>query len=222
MRVKINESWRQHLEAEFEKDYFQNLVGFVKQEYQTKTVYPKPKDIFKAFDLCGFDDVKVIILGQDPYHGQGQANGLCFSVGEKVAVPPSLQNIYKEISADLAVPASQSGDLNFLAKQGVLLLNATLTVAANMPGSHQRKGWEEFTDAIVKTLSDQKTGLVFLLWGKYAEEKGRVIDTTKHLVLKAAHPSPYSASAGFFGCKHFSKANTYLKTHGRPEINWTH
>ncbi len=222
MQVKINESWRKHLEVEFDKDYFKNLAGFVKEEYKTKTIYPKPRDIFKAFDLCGFDDVKVVILGQDPYHGPGQANGLCFSVGEKVSIPPSLQNIYQEISADLNVPPPKSGDLNYLANQGVLLLNATLTVAANTPGSHQRKGWEEFTDAAIKALSDQKAGLVFLLWGKYAEEKGRVIDASKHLVLKAAHPSPYSASNGFFDCKHFSKANEYLKSQGKQEINWTY
>ncbi len=220
MNVKISESWKPYLEEEFKKGYFEKLTEFVKKEYKEKKIYPKPKDIFRAFELCDFNDVSVVVLGQDPYHGPNQANGLAFAVGESVGIPPSLQNIFKEIEKDLGVRAPASGNLDYLAKQGVLLLNATLTVVAGMAGSHQWKGWEEFTDAVVKILSDKREGLVFLLWGKYAQEKGKIINENKHLVLRAAHPSPFSAYNGFFGCKHFSKTNEYLKSRGRKEIKW--
>lgn len=220
MDVKIASSWKSHLSAEFEKPYFLELIEFVKSEYQQNTVYPPGKEIFKAFDSCDFQQVKVVIIGQDPYHGPDQANGLCFSVRDGVRMPPSLVNIFKEIHKDLGKPMPASGDLEHWAKQGVLLLNATLTVRASTPGSHQNKGWETFTDAVIKTISDQKEGLVFLLWGAYAQKKGEVIDRTKHLVLMSAHPSPFSADRGFFGCKHFSKANAYLKSKGLVEIDW--
>jgi uracil-DNA glycosylase len=220
MEVKIEESWQKILKDEFEKDYFQNLVNFVKEEYKKKKIYPPPSSIFKAFDMCPFDKVEVVILGQDPYHGAGQANGLCFSVNEDIANPPSLENIFKEIHDDIGKPIPESGNLERWAAQGVLLLNATLTVIAGQAGSHQHKGWEQFTDAVIKTLSDKKENLVFLLWGRYAQEKGKVIDTTKHLVLKAAHPSPFSVFSGFFGCKHFSKTNEYLKSVGKKPIDW--
>lgn len=220
MEVKIAPSWKSHLAPEFKKPYFLELIEFVKSEYTEATVYPPGKEIFKAFDRCDFDEVKVVIIGQDPYHGPGQANGLCFSVREGVRMPPSLVNIFKEIQADLGKPIPSSGDLERWAEQGVLLLNATLTVRASSPGSHQNKGWEGFTDAVIKTISDQKENLVFLLWGAYAQKKGEVIDRNKHLVLMSAHPSPFSADRGFFGCKHFSKANAYLKSKGLKEINW--
>lgn len=218
----MHESWKAHLADEFEKDYFKKLVDFVKQEYTKKTVYPPPASIFRAFDLCPFDAVKVVILGQDPYHGRSQANGLCFAVNEGVALPPSLQNIYKEISEDtgVPVPASQTGNLENWARQGVLLLNATLTVQAGQAGSHQGKGWEEFTDAVIKTLSEERENLVFLLWGKYAQNKGAITDPLRHCILTAAHPSPFSAYSGFFGCRHFSKANEYLKLVGKEPIEW--
>jgi uracil-DNA glycosylase len=184
-------------------------------------VYPPPKDIFRAFNLCPFDQVRVVILGQDPYHGPGQANGLCFAVGEQVVLPPSLRNIFKEIEDDLGAPlVHRSGDLERWAKQGVLLLNATLTVSARTPGSHQNKGWEEFTDAVVRALSQKREHLVFILWGNYARAKGSHIDRTKHLVLESAHPSPFSAYNGFFGGKHFSQANKYLPEHGQEPIDW--
>lgn len=222
--VKIEASWKEALNDEFEKPYFSALTKFVRDEYKSATVYPPPKFIFNAFELCPFDKVRVVILGQDPYHGAGQAHGLCFSVPEIIAVPPSLQNIYKEIQSDLGVsPPSKipsMGNLERWAEQGVLLLNATLTVRAGSPGSHQHKGWEEFTDAVIRALSEQKEHVVFILWGKYAQDKGAHIDTTKHLVLKAAHPSPFSAYNGFFGCKHFSKTNTYLQSHGEKPIHW--
>jgi len=220
MDVKIASSWKSHLSAEFEKPYFLQLIEFVKSEYQQNTVYPPGKEIFRAFDRCDVEQVKVVIIGQDPYHGPGQANGLCFSVSDGVRVPPSLVNIFKEIHADLSIPMPASGDLERWAEQGVLLLNATLTVRASTPGSHQNKGWETFTDAVIKTISDQKESLVFLLWGAYAQKKGEVIDRNKHLVLMSAHPSPFSADRGFFGCKHFSKANAYLKSKGLEEIDW--
>jgi uracil-DNA glycosylase len=218
--VKIEPSWKKALSAEFDKPYFTELADFVRNEYQSEIVYPPPKFVFRAFELCPFDKVKVVILGQDPYHGPKQANGLCFSVNEKISVPPSLQNIYKEIQDDLDVQRPSNGNLTCWAEQGILLLNATLTVRANTPGSHQHRGWEEFTDAIIKALSDKKEHLVFLLWGKYAQEKGAHIDKEKHLVLIAAHPSPFSACNGFFGCRHFSKTNEYLKKHGEKEIEW--
>lgn len=228
MNVKIHESWKRHLEGEFGKEYFVKLVDFVKSEYGAKTVFPQPRNIFRAFELCPFDEVKVVILGQDPYHGKGQANGLAFSVSDGVAVPPSLQNIYKEMVADLGLgadvlqSAGHNGNLDHWARQGVLLLNATLTVAAGQAGSHQKKGWEEFTDSVIRAISDQKERVVFLLWGRYAQQKGQMIDCSKHLVLEAAHPSPFSAFSGFFGCRHFSKANAYLKSHGKEEIRWYH
>lgn len=220
MSVKIHESWKEALSDEFDQAYFLALTSFVRKEYQETTVYPPSKDIFRAFDLCPFNEVKVVVLGQDPYHGLGQANGLCFSVHNGVRIPPSLQNIYKELSNDLNIPIPQSGELERWAEQGVLLLNATLTVRARQAGSHQHKGWEEFTDAAVRALSEKREGLVFMLWGNYAKQKGTVIDRTKHFVLEAAHPSPFSAHNGFFGCKHFSKANEYLKERGKDLIEW--
>lgn len=220
MNVKIEQSWKNELEEEFEKEYFKNLTKFVKNEYLTKKVYPKPENIFKAFDLCPFDKVKVIILGQDPYHGPKQAHGLCFSVQKGIQNPPSLKNIFKEIENDLGIKMSGNGELNSWAKQGILLINATLTVLAGQAGSHQHKGWEEFTDAVIKILSERKENLVFLLWGAYAQSKSSLIDTNKHLILKAPHPSPLSAHRGFFGCKHFSQTNNYLKEHNKEEIDW--
>lgn len=218
--VQIDESWRKVLSEEFNKPYFEELVEFVKSEYASTTIYPEGKNIFRSFERCPFDKVKVVILGQDPYHGPGQANGLCFSVSEGVKNPPSLQNIFKEISSDLEVPIPESGNLDRWADQGVLLLNATLTVRARQAGSHQKKGWETFTDAVVKTLNDQKENIVFLLWGRYAQNKGELIDRQKHHVLSAAHPSPFSAHSGFFGCKHFSKTNQYLESIGQQSIDW--
>lgn len=218
--VKIEESWKEALKDEFEKPYFKDLSSFVKQEYLSKTIYPNPKDIFRAFDMCPFDKVKVVILGQDPYHGVKQANGLCFAVHENISLPPSLQNIFKEIKNDIGIEPEKNGDLSRWAKQGVLLLNSTLTVRAGDAGSHQGKGWEEFTDAAIKKLSDEREHLVFILWGNYAKQKGKVIDRNKHLVLESAHPSPFSAYNGFFGCKHFSKANEYLKKCGEGEVDW--
>lgn len=229
MKVKIDSSWKKHLADEFEKPYFAELTEFVKSEYKNEVVYPPPKYIFRAFDLCPFEKVKVVILGQDPYHGARQANGLCFAVSENIALPPSLQNIFKEIESDFGKraksgevlkPADRSGDLSRWAEQGVLLLNATLTVRARMAGSHQGHGWELFTDAAVRALSGEREHLVFMLWGNYAKAKGAHIDRTKHLVLEAAHPSPFSAMSGFFGCKHFSKANDYLAAHDETPINF--
>lgn len=219
MEVKIQASWKKHLEGEFEQQYFRELTKFVKEEYKTGVVYPAPKNIFRAFDLCPFDQVKVVILGQDPYHGAGQATGLAFAVDAGVANPPSLQNIVKEMRSDLGV---EGGTISFdtLAAQGVLLLNATLTVRASAAGSHQGQGWEQFTDAVIKALSEGREGLVFMLWGNYARAKGAHIDRTKHLVLESAHPSPLSAYNGFFGCKHFSKANKYLAAHGSAPLVW--
>lgn len=221
MNIQIENSWKTVLEDEFEKPYFENLATTVREAYgRGEHIYPPSKDIFSAFNHCPFEEVKVVILGQDPYHGKGQAHGLCFSVAPGIAIPPSLQNIYKELHDDLGIPIPSSGDLTHWANQGVLLLNATLTVLASRPGSHQGMGWESFTDAVVETLSREKKHLVFMLWGKYAQEKGRVVDATKHLVLTAPHPSPLSAYTGFFGCKHFSKANVYLKKHSGVEIDW--
>ncbi|MBI2410047.1 uracil-DNA glycosylase [Candidatus Kaiserbacteria bacterium] len=229
MNVRIEPSWRVKLAEEFEKPYFGELAAFVKEEYLKGKVYPPPKDIFRAFDLCAFDNVKVVILGQDPYHGVKQANGLAFAVEEGITLPPSLQNIFKEIENDLddraesagvLRPAGRSGDLTRWAEQGVLLLNATLTVRAHQAGSHQSRGWEEFTDAAISALSREREHLVFMLWGNYAKQKGAHIDREKHLVLEAPHPSPFSAASGFFGCKHFSKSNEYLVAHGMPPIDW--
>lgn len=219
--IKLEPGWKEALAGEFDKDYFQNLREFVRGEYRHAIVYPPPKDIFRAFELTPFSKVKVVILGQDPYHGPGQANGLCFAVGEGVALPPSLQNIFKEIEKDLGKPlVHRTGDLERWAKQGVLLLNATLTVKAKTPGSHQGKGWEEFTDAAIKVLSDQKEHLVFILWGNYAKQKGAHIDRSKHLVIESPHPSPFSAYNGFFGSRPFSKTNEYLVKHGIEPIDW--
>ena len=220
MDIKIEPSWKEALKDEFEKPYFKGLTEFVRGEYLKAKVFPPPKFIFHAFELCPFDTVKVVILGQDPYHGDGQAHGLCFSVPEHVSMPPSLQNIYKEIVSDIGGAMPTHGNLEHWAKQGVLLLNATLTVRAHSPASHQGKGWEEFTDAVIKTLSEKKEHLVFLLWGNYAKKKSELIDWEKHLVLEAAHPSPFSAHSGFFGCKHFSQTNAYLKKHGTEPIAW--
>lgn len=218
--VRIEESWKRHLSPEFEQPYFVQLSEFVRDEYANTSIYPPPKQVFRAFDECPFDQVKAVILGQDPYHGAGQANGLCFAVGAGVATPPSLLNIFKEIEADLGRPVSRDTDLSRWARQGVLLLNATLTVRAGVAGSHQGRGWEQFTDAAIRALNAGCEGLVFMLWGNYAKQKGAHIDRAKHLVLEAAHPSPFSAYSGFFGCKHFSKANEYLKEHGQSPIEW--
>ena len=221
MNVQIEEGWKKALAPEFEKDYFVRLTDFVRQEYQQTTVYPPGRLIFNAFNLCPFDKVKVVIIGQDPYHGPGQAHGLCFSVNDGVAFPPSLQNIFKEIHDDLGMPIPSSGNLTRWAEQGVLLLNATLTVRAHQAGSHQNKGWETFTDAVIKIISEKKENLVFFLWGSYAQRKGAFIDTQRHLVLKSVHPSPLSANrGGWFGNHQFSQANAYLKSHGLKEIEW--
>ncbi len=220
MEVKIEASWKEQLHVEFEQTYFNQLIGFVKAEYKNGTVYPPGKEIFRAFDCCDFNSVRVVIIGQDPYHGPGQANGLCFSVREGMRLPPSLLNIFKEIEKDLGKHIPTTGELERWANQGVLLLNATLTVRASEAGSHQNKGWEIFTDAVIKKLSDSKNNLVFLLWGAYAQKKGEIIDRTKHLVLMSAHPSPFSADRGFFGNKHFSQTNAYLKNKGLKEIEW--
>jgi uracil-DNA glycosylase len=220
MHVKIEPSWKIHLESEFQKPYFKQLIDFVKQEYAHHTIYPPARQIFHAFELCKFDATKVVILGQDPYHGPGQANGLCFSVNDGVRIPPSLINIFKEIQAELGKLIPSSGNLERWAQQGVLLLNATLTVRAGKPGSHQKQGWETFTDAVIRIVAQQKTQVVFLLWGAYAQQKASLIDTQNNLVLQSAHPSPYSADRGFFGNNHFIKTNGYLGTHGLKPIDW--
>jgi uracil-DNA glycosylase len=221
MDVKIEQSWKEHLAQEFEKPYFSKLIEFVKTEYTTTKVYPSGKFIFNAFDKCTFENTKVVILGQDPYHGYNQANGLSFSVNDGVAMPPSLQNIFKEIRDDLGIPVPKSGNLERWAEQGVLLLNSTLTVRAGEAGSHQKKGWETFTDSVIKCISDEKKDVVFMLWGKYAQDKGAVIDASKHLILKAKHPSPMAANyGGWFGTKHFSQANDYLTSKGLEPIKW--
>ncbi len=220
MKVRIDPSWGALLQEEFEQPYFAQLVDFVKRSYREGPTYPPAQEIFRALDLCTFDKVRVVILGQDPYHGHGQANGLCFSVREQVRIPPSLVNIFKELHNDLGKPMPKHGNLERWAVQGVLLLNATLTVAARKPGSHQRQGWERFTDQVVKLIATQKEHVVFILWGAYAQQKGGVIDPAQHLVLTAPHPSPFSADRGFFGSKPFSQANTYLQAHGLPAIDW--
>ncbi|MDP3996448.1 MAG: uracil-DNA glycosylase [bacterium] len=218
--IKIEESWLKVLQEEFESEYFKKLAEFVRGAYLTAKIFPPPKLVFRAFEMCPFDKVKVVILGQDPYHGLGQAHGLCFSVPENISTPPSLQNIYKEICKDVGGEIPKHGNLENWAKQGVLLLNSTLTVEAGKAGSHQGKGWEEFTDSVIKKISDEKENVVFILWGNYARKKRELIDSSKHLILEAAHPSPFSAYNGFFGCKHFSKANEYLKTNGKAEVVW--
>jgi len=220
MQVNIEQSWQQQLQGEFDKPYFAKLVAFVKQEYAHHTVYPPGKLIFNAFNQCPFDKVKVVLLGQDPYHEPGQAHGLCFSVNEGVQFPPSLGNIFKEIHDDIGAPIPASGNLTRWAQQGVLLLNATLTVREHQAGSHQRQGWEEFTDAVIRILSEQREHLVFILWGSYAQSKSQLIDGSRHCILRSAHPSPLSAYRGFFGNHHFSLTNQYLRTNGIEEIQW--
>lgn len=220
MNVKIESSWQEALKDEFTKPYFKNLTEKIKDAYLQEVVYPHPKNIFNAFAFCPFDQVKVVILGQDPYHGTGQAHGLSFSVPDDIKIPPSLQNIYKELKSDIGKEIPPSGNLEHWAKQGVLLLNATLTVRAGVAGSHQGLGWETFTDTIIKTISDQKEHIVFILWGKYAEAKTNLIDKEKHLIITSPHPSPFSAYTGFFGSKPFSKTNEYLEKHGLEKIEW--
>lgn len=220
MDVKIESSWKQALQPEFDKEYFVKLTEFVRNEYKTRLTFPSAPLIFNAFDQCPFDQVKVVIIGQDPYHGDGQAHGLCFSVNDGVAFPPSLLNIFKEIERDLGKSMPASGNLIRWAQQGVLLLNATLTVQAHMAGSHQNRGWEAFTDAAIRKLAAEKEHLVFMLWGSYAQKKGEFIDSNRHLVLKSVHPSPLSAYRGFIGNNHFSLANKYLQGNGQTEINW--
>ena len=221
MEVNIDSSWKPLLEEEFNKPYFGNLVAFVKQEYQNQKCFPPGKQIFSAFDHCKYEDLKVVIIGQDPYHGDGQANGLCFSVADGIMHPPSLINIFKEIETDMHQPYPQSGNLERWADQGVLLLNATLTVRAHQAGSHQNKGWETFTDAVIKTISDSKEQVVFLLWGGFAKKKSKLIDRNKHFILECGHPSPLSANRGYwFGNKHFSKTNAILEQLGRNSISW--
>jgi uracil-DNA glycosylase len=220
MDVKIEPSWKPVLTDEFEKDYFKRLTEFIREEYRTKKIYPPAKLIFNAFDQCPFDQLKVVILGQDPYHGPGQAHGLCFSVNDGVEFPPSLYNIFRELNQDLGKPMPLSGNLTPWARQGVLLLNATLTVRAHQAGSHQGKGWETFTDAVIHKINEQKEHVVFILWGSYAIRKGEFIDREKHLVLTSVHPSPLSAGRGFFGNKHFSRTNEFLEQHDMEPINW--
>ena len=220
MDVRIEDSWKRRLQPEFNKPYFEKLVAFVKQEYARYTVYPPGHLLFYAFDTCPFDKVKVVIIGQDPYHEPGQYYGLCFSVLDGVPFPPSLVNIFKEVQNDLGKPVPRSGRLERWSNQGVLLINSILTVRAHQAGSHQGKGWEEFTDAVIKRINDEKENVVFMLWGAYAQKKGAFIDRTRHCVLTAQHPSPLSADRGFFGCKHFSKANEYFRSKGLPEIDW--
>ncbi|MBR1963721.1 MAG: uracil-DNA glycosylase [Muribaculaceae bacterium] len=220
MNVKIESSWKQCLAEEWDKDYFVKLTDFVRQEYRSKTIFPPAAKIFAAFDACPFDQVKVVILGQDPYHDVGQANGLCFSVEPGIPMPPSLINIFKEIKSDIGTDMPENGDLSRWAEQGVLLLNATLTVEAHKAASHQGKGWEEFTDEVIMRLANDRENLVFMLWGSYAIKKGAFIDRNRHLVLTSPHPSPLSAYRGFFGNKHFSKANEYLTLHKKEPITW--
>ena len=220
MDIKIDSSWKSRLANEFNAPYFEQLTNFVRDAYTHHQIFPPAKLIFNAFDLCPFDKVKVVIIGQDAYHGLGQAHGLSFSVNENIPLPPSLKNIYQEIRSDLGIQPLSHGNLERWAKQGVLLLNATLTVQTDLAGSHQKKGWETFTDSAIKAVAEEKEHVVFLLWGNYAQQKAQYIDRTKHLVLTAVHPSPLSAHRGFFGCKHFSQANQYLKEHGLEPINW--
>ena len=220
MEIRIEESWKRELAEEWAKDYFMRLTQFVREEYATKQIFPPGRQIFAAFNSTPFHDVKVVILGQDPYHDVGQANGLCFSVNDGIQFPPSLRNIFKEIESDIGTPVPQSGDLSRWAKQGVLLLNATLTVEAHRAGSHQRHGWEQFTDSVIAHLAEHRDNLVFILWGSYAIGKGAFIDRNRHLVLTSVHPSPLSAHRGFFGNHHFSRTNQYLIEHGKTPIEW--
>lgn len=217
--IKIDPGWKKSLEKEFNEQYWETLTTFIRGQYTKQKIYPPAANIFQAFDLCPFESVKVVIVGQDPYHGQGQANGLAFSVNDKIVLPPSLKNIYQEIRNDLGIVPLSSGDLSRWAAQGVLMLNSVLTVAAGSPASHSGKGWEQFTDAVIRSLNDKGKNIVYLLWGKYAQNKGEVIDQNQNLVLKSGHPSPYSASL-FFGNHHFSKCNEYLEAHGKSAIDW--
>jgi uracil-DNA glycosylase len=220
MEVKIAQDWKDILAPEFEKPYFEQLTHFVREEYAAHRVYPRGSNIFRAFDKCPFDKVKVVIIGQDPYHGPGQAHGLCFSVADGVPFPPSLQNIFKEVHADTGAEIPLSGNLDRWAEQGVLLLNAVLTVREHEAASHAGKGWESFTDAVVRAVAERKEGVVYMLWGSYAQRKGAIADPTKNLILKAVHPSPLSAYRGFLGCRHFSQANAYLEGIGQEPIKW--
>lgn len=220
MDVKIAQDWKEILQPEFDKPYFRELTDFVRQEYASRRVFPRAGNIFRAFDKCPFDRLKVVIIGQDPYHGEGQANGLCFSVADGIPFPPSLQNIFQEVSSDLNRPIPASGNLDRWAEQGVLLLNAVLTVRAHEAASHAGRGWETFTDAVVRAIAERKQGIVYLLWGSYAQRKGAIADPARNCILKAVHPSPLSAYRGFIGCRHFSQANAYLRSQGKAEIDW--
>lgn len=220
MDVKIAQDWKEILQPEFDKPYFRELTDFVRQEYASRQVFPRAGNIFRAFDKCPFDRLKVVVIGQDPYHGEGQANGLCFSVADGIPFPPSLQNIFQEVSSDLNRPIPTSGNLDRWAEQGVLLLNAVLTVRAHEAASHAGRGWETFTDAVVRAIAERKQGIVYLLWGSYAQRKGAIADPTRNCILKAVHPSPLSAYRGFIGCRHFSQANAYLRSQGQTEIDW--
>ena len=218
--VRIAEDWKAVIGEEFSKPYFEELISFVKQEYATSQVFPAGRNIFRAFDKCPFDKVKVVIIGQDPYHGDGQANGLCFSVNEGVPFPPSLKNIFKEVHDDVGIPIPTSGELDRWAEQGVLLLNSVLTVKAHNAASHAGRGWEIFTDAVVRAIAERREGVVYMLWGSYAQRKGAIANPERNLILHSVHPSPLSSYRGFFGCKHFSKANEYLTTIGKEPIRW--
>ena len=218
--VRIANDWKEILNVEFSKPYFEELVKFVKEEYASREIFPKGSNIFRAFDKCPLDKLKVVIIGQDPYHGPGQANGLCFSVGEGMPFPPSLQNIFKEVQSDIGTPIPESGELDRWAEQGVLMLNAVLTVRAHEAASHAGRGWEHFTDAVVRAIAERKEGVVYMLWGSYAQKKGAIADPRRNLILRAVHPSPLSAYRGFFGCKHFSQANDYLRSIGKEPIIW--
>ena len=220
MDVRIAEDWKQILSEEFNKPYFEQLTDFVRAEYASGEVFPKGRDIFRAFDKCPFESLKVVIIGQDPYHGVGQANGLCFSVGDGVPFPPSLQNIFKEVNSDTGAPIPASGNLDRWAEQGVLLLNAVLTVRVHQAASHAGRGWEQFTDAVVRAIATRKQGVVYMLWGSYAQKKGAIADPNNNLILKSVHPSPLSSYRGFFGCRHFSRANEYLASIGKNQIVW--
>ena len=220
MNVKIAEDWKALLADEFEKPYFAELVGFVREEYSSRQIFPRGGNIFRAFDKCPFDKLKVVIIGQDPYHGEGQANGLCFSVNDGVQFPPSLRNIFQEVESDTGAPVPTSGNLARWAEQGVLLLNSVLTVRAHEAASHAGRGWEQFTDAVVREIAARREGVVYMLWGSYAQRKGAIADPARNCILKAVHPSPLSAYRGFFGCRHFSRANDYLVAHGKEPIVW--
>ena len=220
MNVKIAEDWKALLADEFEKPYFADLVGFVREEYSSRQIFPRGGNIFRAFDKCPFDKLKVVIIGQDPYHGEGQANGLCFSVNDGVQFPPSLRNIFQEVESDTGAPVPTSGNLDRWAEQGVLLLNSVLTVRAHEAASHAGRGWEQFTDAVVREIAARREGVVYMLWGSYAQRKGAIADPARNCILKAVHPSPLSAYRGFFGCRHFSRANDYLVAHGKEPIVW--